>query len=143
MSRLALSLGLVCLLAQSAFALTFDTELTVGKATFHVAVAKDPKSLAKGLMGVTRLAPTQGMLFLFEGEREATFWMKDTPLPLDLAFFTKSGEIVLLASLTPRARTPISSPTKVVGAIELPQGSFARHHVSLGDRVVSRAFTPS
>ena len=143
MPRLAFFLGLVCLAARSAFALTFDTEVSVGEATFHVAVARDPKSLAKGLMGVTHLAPTQGMLFLFEGAREATFWMKNTPLPLDLAFFTKSGEIVLLASLTPHARTPVSSPTKVVGAIELPQGSFARHRISLGTRVTSRAITPS
>ncbi|MBA4117965.1 MAG: hypothetical protein C0514_03605 [Candidatus Puniceispirillum sp.] len=120
-------------------ALTFDTPLDLGGETFSVAVAKDEESLRKGLMGVTRLAPHQGMLFLFDKERVATFWMKDTPLALDLAFFTKDGRIVMMGELTPLARTSVSSPTKVVGALELPRGTFARIGATLGSKITSPA----
>ncbi|MCA0369711.1 MAG: DUF192 domain-containing protein [Proteobacteria bacterium] len=133
---------LVCALwARGISALTFDTPLDLGGETFSVAVAKDEASLRKGLMGVTRLAPHQGMLFLFDKERVATFWMKDTPLALDLAFFTQDGRIVMMGELTPFARTSISSPTKVVGALELPRGTFARIGATLGAKITSPALS--
>ena len=66
---------------------------------YSVAVADTPEKLAQGLMGVEDLRPLDGMLFVFDGESVRSFWMKDTLIPLDVAFFDADGFLVSTASM--------------------------------------------
>lgn len=70
------------------------TTVLVGDETLAVAVADTPALRSQGLMGVTELVGVDGMLFVFEAEIEAAFWMKDTLIPLDIWFFDADGGFV-------------------------------------------------
>ena len=68
-----------------------------------VAVADTSELRSQGLMGVTDLGDLSGMLFVFEEDTQAGFWMKDTLIPLDVAFFGTGGSLVDLISMVPCA----------------------------------------
>jgi uncharacterized membrane protein (UPF0127 family) len=89
-------------------------------------------------MGRPRLAPDAGMVFLFGGPASGGFWMKDTLIPLSIAFWDQSGRILRILHMTPcRADPcPIYSPdVTYVGAVETNMGWFAAHGVQRGDRL--------
>ena len=92
-----------------------------------VAVADTSELRSQGLMGVTDLGDLSGMLFVFEEDTEAGFWMKDTLIPLDAAFFTADGSLVDLIPMVPCADD--SCPTYHAAgpyryALEAAPGSF-------------------
>src|SRR3712207_9276328 len=60
----------------------------------QVEIADDTQEMARGLMGRTALAEDAGMLFVYPEERELSFWMKDTLIPLSIAFMDSEGRIV-------------------------------------------------
>ncbi len=66
-----------------------------------VEIADTPEKRARGLMGRTSVPEGTGMLFLFEGEQPLSFWMKNTLVPLDIFFFTQSGEFVSMTTMEP------------------------------------------
>lgn len=103
-------------------------EVTIGGRVWPVAVADEPGERAQGLSGVTDLGDFAGMLFVFAEDTTAGFWMKGTPLALDIAFFAADGSLVDLASMAPcpgedcptyRAAGPYRF------ALEVPAGGFA------------------
>ena len=106
----------------------------VGGLVRRVAVADDPAERARGLMEVEDLGDVQGMLFVFPEDSTAGFWMKDTLIPLDIAFFAADGSPVGLPSAMLPCRTaPICPTHRPEGpyrfALEVPAGGFA----GLGD----------
>ena len=82
------------------------TTLRVGLHVFAVEVAATPRARQRGLMGRTHLAADRGMLFVFEQPGRHCFWMRDTPLPLSIAFIDAAGRIASLADMAPRSETP-------------------------------------
>lgn len=78
----------------------------------HVWVADDDAERAKGLMGVSQLAPSQGMAFLFDGPSIESFWMKDTLIPLSVAFVDAKGTIVTIRRWSRADRTPAPRMTQ-------------------------------
>ena len=80
--------------------------VTISGDTWTVAVADTPALRAQGLMGVTDLGELDGMLFVFESNVSNGFWMKDTPIPLDIAFFDVDGVLVDLLTMTPCESDP-------------------------------------
>ena len=104
-----------------------------------VQIADTPDERAHGLMGVTSLPPDDGMAFLFDGPTEETFWMKDTLIPLAIAFV--DGErIVAIREMVPCTGDPC--PTYDPGApytyaVEANGGWFQSHGIAEGDRVRS------
>jgi uncharacterized membrane protein (UPF0127 family) len=66
-----------------------------------VAVADDAEQRSRGLMGVEDLGQLDGMLFVFQDDAVRLFWMKDTLIPLDIAFFDSKGVMVTKTSLCP------------------------------------------
>lgn len=109
------------------------------EATIPVEIANTPKARAQGLMGRERLAPNAGMLFVYEDDARRFFWMKNTRIPLSLAFIDKSGEVLEIIHLQPhKPGTPISSYTsrnEVRRVLEVNQGWFLRNGFGLGARV--------
>jgi uncharacterized membrane protein (UPF0127 family) len=117
-----------------------DAQMT----TLQVELAATAQQHALGLMGRAHLPPNQGMLFLFPKPQAApsAFWMFHTLIPLDIAFLNAKGRILNIQSMMP-CESPIPQrcplyPAYVsyVAALEVNQGYFERHGISVGDRVL-------
>jgi uncharacterized protein len=82
-------------------------ETARGPARFTIELAETPTQQQRGLMFRTALAPDAGMLFAYGDERPRSFWMKNTPLPLDILFVKANGTIVrIAANAKPPRKTP-------------------------------------
>jgi uncharacterized membrane protein (UPF0127 family) len=104
----------------------------------HVEVADTDAEREQGLMGRRELAADSGMVFVFPGDTRSSFWMKDTPLPLSIAFYDDAGRIVRILDMQPcRADPcPLYDPGGVYrGALEVDLGAFRRWGVQVGDRL--------
>ncbi|MBR1721496.1 MAG: DUF192 domain-containing protein [Treponema sp.] len=76
-----------------------------------------------------------GMLFIFEEEQVLDFWMKNTPHPLSIAYIDKNGRIRDILDMTPYSLDNVSSSTKVLYALEVPQGWYEKVGIKVGDRL--------
>lgn len=107
-------------------------QIQIGAHAFQVEVAETRAQRARGLMGRTELAADAGMLFVFDAPGRHCFWMRDTPLPLSIAFIDDRGRITDLADMAPRDETPHCPSGDVRFALEVRQGEFARHGIRPG-----------
>ena len=111
------------------------TALTIGSATVSVEIADDPAEREHGLMKRDTLGADQGMLFVYPDERPRSFWMKDTSLPLSIAYLDAQGRIVRIADMTPFDTSTVPSLRPAMYALEVNQGWFAKHAVQVGASV--------
>jgi uncharacterized membrane protein (UPF0127 family) len=112
-----------------------------GPKTFKLEIAADAASRETGLMHRTRLAANGGMLFDFKTSLMAAFWMKDTPLPLDLIFVRADGTIsTIAANAVPYSTAEIQSAEPIRAVIEINGGVAQRLGIAPGDRVKARIF---
>jgi uncharacterized membrane protein (UPF0127 family) len=134
-----LALFLFAFLLQAAPKPQFDlpkATLTLGTNSLDAQIAADDSSRERGLMSRTNLAENEAMLFVFPRPQPVAFWMKDTPVPLSIAYVGPSGRIFEIHDLKPFDETPVPSASEaVVYAIEVPQGWFARRGVMAGSVV--------
>ena len=100
-----------------------------------VEVAKTPQEMAKGLMGRKHLREDEGMLFIFATEDYHAFWMKDTLIPLSIAFIDKEGRIVKITDMKPLTLESHSPPAPVLYALEMKKGWFSAKGIKVGDTV--------
>ena len=109
------------------------TPLTIGthKLTAEVAASPDQRSL--GLMNRFSLKPDHGMLFVFERSEPLSFWMKNTYIPLSIAFIAPDGHIVNIEDMKPQDETTHWSRGFALYAVEMKQGWFAAHGIKAGD----------
>ena len=109
--------------------------LVVGnvRVTAEVAYTKDDRR--EGLMHRESLPDDHGMLFIFPRDQVLSFWMKDTPLPLSIAFADAGGRIVRIADLEPHSLERVSSGRPARYALEMQRGWFQRNGVMEGDRI--------
>jgi uncharacterized membrane protein (UPF0127 family) len=124
----ALPLGVVALHPETA-----DEPVQV-----RVRIAATPEERRHGLMEVEHLPDGVGMLFVYDADTTSGFWMKDTLVPLDIAWASAEGEIVAVATMEPCAGDPC--PTYSPGhpyryALEVPAGFLERAGVTVGDRL--------
>ena len=96
-------------------------------------VAKTPQERAKGLMGRKHLGQQEGMLFIFENEDYHAFWMKDTLIPLSIAFIDKGGRIVRITDMKPLTLESHSPPAPILYALEMRKGWFSDNGIKVGD----------
>ena len=110
--------------------------LILGTNTLSAEIAADESARERGLMSRTNLNDNEGMLFVFPQPRPVTFWMKDTPLPLSVAYISSSGKILETHDLKPFDETPVpSASSSVVYALEVAQGWFLKHGILPGDSI--------
>lgn len=103
---------------------------------FEVEIADDPAERSQGLMFREQLPPNAGMLFLYPDERPRTFWMKNTPLPLDIIFIAADGRVVSIAAeAKPFDETPLGSQAPAQAALEIQGGLAAQLGIGPGARV--------
>ena len=110
--------------------------LTLGTNSLTAQIAADDTSRELGLMSRTNLGTDEAMVFVFPQPRPVSFWMKDTPVPLSIAYVGRSGLIYELHDMKPFDETPIpSASSAVIYAIEVPRGWFLNHGVFAGSTV--------
>jgi uncharacterized membrane protein (UPF0127 family) len=116
--------------------------ILVNGVEFEVWVATTPSQQAQGLMDALeeQLLPLpdgtpRGMLFIFPTERIVSFWMRDTYVPLDLAYARADGSIAEVHELVPLDETPVTSGEPVQYALEALAGTFAAHGIGAGARI--------
>ena len=98
-----------------------------------VEVAQTPEETSHGLMGRKHLDKDEGMLFIFETEDYHGFWMKDTLIPLSIAFIDRGGRIVWITEMKPLTLDSHVPPRPVLYALEMNKGWFSSHGVKAGD----------
>ncbi len=110
-------------------------ELRVGPTTVLAELAVTAAEHRTGLMFRDKLADGEGMLFVFDRDQRLSFWMKNTKLPLSVAYVDSSGVIREIHDMQPFSLATIGSESSLRFALEVPQGWFARANVSVGDRI--------
>jgi uncharacterized protein len=107
------------------------------KVEVRVEVADDLAEQAKGLMDRTTLGENRGMLFVYPEERELSFWMKNTLIPLSIAFIDSERRIIDIQDMKPLDDKPphYVSAEPAQYALEVNQGFFEERDVRVGDRV--------
>ena len=103
-----------------------------------VEVAETPEQHERGLTGRASLPEDEGMVFVFFEERDTGFWMKDTSIPLSVAFFDAEGTIVRILDMDPCTDDPcpVYDPgTGYMGALEVNQGAFDEWDIEEGDHL--------
>ena len=110
--------------------------LRINDITLNVEIAQDPESLQEGLMFRESLPENQGMLFVFPYERILSFWMRNTYIPLDIAFINSAGQIIDIQTMEPidESKHYISSAPALY-ALEVNGGWFERHQIGVGATV--------
>jgi uncharacterized protein len=135
----ALAFGLASCAGSSSVSDRPPSEVTFdgSEAVLYVEIADDPTERRRGLMGVHQLPDDEGMAFVFEEPVTTGFWMKDTHIPLSIAFVGEDDRVVGIREMEPCAADPCPSygPTApYVLAIEANSGWFEEHEVAEGDR---------
>jgi uncharacterized protein len=103
---------------------------------FRVELARTPEQQAKGLMFRTSMGPDEGMLFPFDPPRGASFWMRNTVIPLDLIFVGTDGRVLnIAANAIPYDETPLTSHGTAKAVLELNGGRAAELGIVAGDKV--------
>jgi uncharacterized membrane protein (UPF0127 family) len=110
-------------------------------ATLAVDLADDPQERREGLMGIEELPADQGMAFVWPEPVDTTFWMKETLVPLSVAFVDESGHVIEVLDMQPCETEPCPSygiDEPFVLAVEANLGWFDDHGVGAGDRAELR-----
>ena len=114
-----------------------------GTHDFQVEIATDDASRARGLMDRRFMPADHGMLFEFDREAPEAFWMKDTYIPLDMIFISRSGIVTKIAAdAEPLSERGIPSGPPCMAVLELNGGAAAKIGLKVGDKVLHPFFKP-
>lgn len=111
------------------------TELELGNKKVQAEVAATANSRAYGLMHRQSLLKNHGMLFVFQERAMHCFWMKNTPLPLSIAFIDDDGTILNIADMQPNSLDSHCPAAPARYALEMKQGWFQQHRINAGQTV--------
>jgi len=109
--------------------------LTAGMHRIQAEVAATDANRARGLMFRKELAPNHGMLFVFEQANVQCFWMRNTLLPLSIAFILDDGTITNIADMAPMTENSHCSTAPVRYTLEMEQGWFAKRGITAGKKI--------
>jgi hypothetical protein len=123
---------------------TMQPTLDVGEAYIYtkgkrielsVELALTPDQRATGLMYRESLPENSGMIFLYDTWTSGSFWMKNTLIPLSIAFFDPDGRIIYITDMEPQTTESHGPGKPFKAALEVNKGWFERNNVSVGDRI--------
>jgi len=132
---LALALVLLAATAPPARAQPPVVELGAGMHLIHAALAADDRSRMRGLMFRTSLGPNEGMLFVFDESTTHCMWMKNTLVPLSVAFLDESAHIINVADMAPQTETPHCATQPARYALEMRRGWFSERGLGPGTEI--------
>lgn len=110
-------------------------DIAIGKDTIHTVVAESFYERSRGLMFRTSLSPDSGMFFVFDKPETLYFWMKNTLIPLDIAFIDSNFVIVDIKHGVSNDTTIIQSTKPCMYALEVNFGYFKKHGIKIGDTI--------
>ena len=110
-------------------------QLTINDIDLTLEYADTKKLRNRGLMYRKMLCEQCGMLFKFDKEKHVSMWMKNTYLPLDVAFIQQNGIITDIKPMTPHDLTSVTASKNVLYALEMNQGWFNKHEINVGDKI--------
>jgi|MDTB01.1.fsa_nt_gb tRNA nucleotidyltransferase/poly(A) polymerase/uncharacterized membrane protein (UPF0127 family) len=110
--------------------------LSVNGSPLVAEIADSHETRSMGLMYRDELSESSGMLFVFENNQVQSFWMKNTKIPLSIAYVNELGEIVDIKDMVPHSMDSIRSTTPVVYALEMNRGWFSERGIKRGDTVL-------
>ena len=114
-----------------------------GTAKFNIEIADTPESRAEGLMFRESLPAGSGMLFVYEKPGHATFWMKNTSIPLDMIFFDSQGRVTsIYRDAIPHDTSLIDGGEDVAAALEINAGMASRFGIDIGSQIRHPSFDP-
>jgi uncharacterized membrane protein (UPF0127 family) len=126
---------LLAVLAAAAGAQFATAELTVGMHRIRAEVADNPATRERGLMHRPSMASNAGMVFVFEENSRHCMWMKNTLIPLSVAFIDASGAILNIADMQPHSEQSHCAAKPARYALEMNQGWFAERGVKPGAKL--------
>jgi uncharacterized membrane protein (UPF0127 family) len=112
------------------------TDIQINNAVVHAEIADTQAERTKGLMNRKSMPENNGMLFVFPQDRKVSFWMKDTEIPLSIAFISSAGIITQIEDMQTESLDTVKSFRSIRYALEVNQGWFERNNVRVGDKVV-------
>ena len=104
-------------------------------ASLKLMISNSDASRRKGLMNEKVLEKNSGMIFIWPSSKRHCMWMKNTSIPLSIAFLSGSGRILEIYDMVPFSEESICSKQRARMAIEVNQGWFAKNDISIGDRI--------
>ena len=110
-------------------------ELSIKNSKLKTEVVADNTTRSVGLMNRFSLAPNHGMLFVFAQSEPLAFWMKNTFVPLSIAYVDSKGVIVSIVDMKPHDESTYPSGAPAMFAIEMKQGWFKERGIAVGDKV--------
>lgn len=111
-------------------------ELKISNVPITVEIADTPQASENGLMFRDSLPEDHGMLFIFDQPKKASFWMRNTKIPLSIAYADSDGKILEIKSMNPLDETVVPSRSDEVDyALEVNQGWFSRHGITSGAKI--------
>jgi len=116
------------------------TKLTVGMHSIRAQLAITPLQRQIGLMHRREMPMHEGMLFVFDEPQQQCFWMRNTFMPLSIAFLGEDGTVVNIADMKPQSDESHCSARPVRYALEMNQGWFAKRGVKPGTRIGGELF---
>lgn len=111
------------------------TQLRIQQHTLQTEIADTQAKRAKGLMLRTTLGTDAGMLFVFPDNQIRCFWMKNTLIPLSIAYIDNQGKILEIADMFPLDERPVCSKKEARFALEVNQHWFKKNLITVGDRI--------
>ena len=132
---LALAALLAAPLAPSADAGARTAQVKIGKHPLKVEVVANDEQRARGLMFREKMGRNEGMLFVFDEPAYQSMWMKNTLIPLSVAFLDSNGVILNIRDMQPQALDTHTSAGPALYAIETNKGWFAERGIREGTRV--------
>jgi len=113
----------------------YDFELRIRAAKLFVELAVTPEQRRRGLMGRKSMPYSAGMLFVYPEEQRLKFWMRNTYIPLSIAFIDSDGVIMQIEHMEPLDETGVYSHRPARFALEVNRGWFRENLIGLGDRI--------
>jgi uncharacterized protein len=114
--------------------------LNAGMHLIQAEVAQTPDQRSTGLMFRQTMGPNEGMLFAFEQASAQCFWMKNTLLPLSIAFLADDGSVVNIEDMKPQSLDGHCSKGSVRFALEMNVGWFAKRGIQAGSKIAGAPF---
>ena len=110
-------------------------QASISGKTIQLEVANTQALRSQGLMGVNELADNQGMIFIWPGAARRCMWMKNTYIPLNVAYIDTKGKILEIYEMLPLSEDSICSKKRVKYALEVNLDWFKRNNVNVGDQM--------
>lgn len=116
--------------------------LTLGSGALEVEVASNQSQRGQGLMHRNTMPVNQGMLFAYPAPAYFCMWMKNTKIPLSVAFIDAQGKVINIADMAPQTETNHCTERHATFALEVNRGWFARHGVRAGTQIIGLERAP-